>query len=200
MRKIVIFVGIAALLIGCEAAPESTEVTQEPRFVTAERDLLNLANDLDKLEISNIATLPTAGTARYDGAIIFSEAAYSLIGDLQVDVSFASDAIGGRATDFVDSNNTDFDGQLDISDGSINRGADPLVENQFSATMDGVLTSEQGSALIQSTVGGNFLGENREAIAGAALGTATTIEGTGFVGLSTVDGVGLVIGEFGAKR
>lgn len=134
--------------------------------------------------------MPTSGTAGYQGffATISSggdstdieslnDDPMAWIGDMTVDVDFASGSMTGEATNIIRSNGRVMDGSLDFVGSNID-AASASFDGQFSGNVDDFSFEE-------IAVTGAFAGENAEAI--AATGEASV----------NIGGVGLVEYEIG---
>ena len=143
-------------------------------FADAEREAIELAATLEDLEISSVAQLPTSGSAAYEGMIGVAVPGYAVLGDLNVNVNFASESITGNAGNFIDSDDERISGSLAIDNGSFIRNADPLTEFQFTADIGGALSDSDGNYLVDGQLLGDFLGQNQEGMSGLVVGTISS--------------------------
>ncbi len=167
-----------------QSGPSST-VQDVPRTVSGLRggaeDLLDDWAPNGVPNYATLATVPSTGSATYDG-FVYGELSDdtvvdSLVGRLSLDVSFGADdfSFGGSATDFVDQNDAELSGTLAISGGSFDRDGNPAND----ATLRGIGLS---GTLVDGndtdwTVGiqleGDFLGSTANAVGGEAIGRVT---------------------------
>ena len=129
--------------------------------------------------------LPLGGSAQFDGVMrLHLEGAGGDVpvnGALSVQVAFASDSLSGSASGFAGADGAAYSGTLAITNGALDRAADPLSEYTFSANMAGTLSAGADSYAISADVNGDFLGAAYGAMTGLVAGTATTGSGTGYV-------------------
>jgi len=155
-------------------------------------DYENLVDDIEGEDYTDPASLPTTGTARYEGVVglDFESVdsgdleAFDMAGDIELTVNFAGsgDPITGRAGNFVTSDDEAVDGALIIDDGVIDRGANPDDSFTYTADMDGVLTTEDGTNWdVDTYLLGDFSGEEHEHALGYVGGTGCTAAGCGLV-------------------
>ena len=113
------------------------------------------------------ASLPTSGSATYRGAVVTNYAA----GRLALASDFASDRISGDVTRLVDTDDRPIEGRILISNGTIDRAADPNFEPVFVADLDGTVRDVDGySYSIDGSMEGVFAGAGAEAVGGAVGG------------------------------
>ena len=141
-----------------------------------EAEALNLFSDLSALGFSDPSTLPvTTGTVTYIGSMGAADPyGGRIIGDLNVGVSFADNSLSGTANNFIDSVNDTYTGELNITNGVIDRGANPDTEYTFSADVNGVLSANDSSTLVSADMLGDFTGASQEGMVGILSGSATT--------------------------
>ena len=158
-------------------------------FAAREDAAIALRNQLAEFDISEASAIPTTGDATYEGLIGYEQADFAVIGDLLVGFNFQSNAISGNASNFLDSDGVRYQGSLALSNGNIDRTADPDTDFQFVADLGGSLQAGGQTFTVNSFLDGNFLGPQREGIAGFVVGVIDGPDGTIFVD-----------GEFGALK
>lgn len=130
--------------------------------------------------LTDPSTLPTSGSATYDGymGMTLEDDATNptvLVGDLTMSVEFeGTPTFEGTADDFVDDQNDEYDGSLQITEGVVFRDVD--VEEFYSAEfeVDGTLTDPDGDDLEFSGDGvGDFFGDDQEYMLGEHGGIVT---------------------------
>ena len=123
----------------------------------------SLANASASLGFTDPSTLPTSGSATYDGVLglVFepgTTAESSAIGTMQMNVLFGENDITGNVTDFIDDSNRAYQGTLTINNGDIDRGADVEFEFTYFADLGGQLTGPSGTMTIDAIMAGDLLG------------------------------------------
>ena len=143
-------------------------------YVDREASALALYSQMESLGYSDPASLPvTPGTVNYSGAIGADDNfGGRIIGDLTLAVRFSENSFSGQATNFQDNTNLRYEGSLTVSDGFIDRTADIENEYTFIADIDGVLTSNDGSILVDAAFLGDFTGSSQQGMIGILDGTA----------------------------
>ena len=136
----------------------------------------------DPTVYTSLSSLPTNGTATYDGhfsgqlANTTDSVTDTLIGAMTLNVGFQTNTVqvSGSARDFVDGDNNALSGQLTFSAGSLDRGGNPSSDATLRMTASGTLTDTQGRDLVFGTrLEGDFLGAGHAAIGGEVLGSVT---------------------------
>jgi hypothetical protein len=136
-------------------------------FSDYDQALSDLQNEAGAAGFFEPADLPATGAAQYEGTIAlatneFASEQVAMAGELTIGVDFANpmDAISGAATDFVDDENNRLDGSLVLSDGLVDRTADP-VTFPYQFDVAGTLTSPaDGELVFDGGAQGDFLGED----------------------------------------
>lgn len=140
--------------------------------------------------VTDVANMPTTGTATYRGVAAYSSdysspvniAQYATtVSDIELTANFANSTISGRADNFqqrVDPN-ISMSGQVDVVNGTISG-------NTFSAALSGTI-NESGYGLTvpvnySGSVNGEFVGSGAEAVRG----TGTAVGDAGVYGQQTV--------------
>ncbi len=127
-------------------------------------DLIETEARLLALPITSEASLPTSGSATYEGqaGIVLDNPVgldLALVGDASVTADFGQGTISGEATDFLGTDETglsmdDYDGSLSLSGGQIGVAGASDAMGQLSGT----LTSDDHVVAIDTQVQGGFVG------------------------------------------
>lgn len=173
----------AISLAGCEAPgpPFAFGTTYdsfgdiETAFAASTAVLVEEDGDLiDNDDISQVADFDVMadGTAIYDGAIVANEVddGGTLIGQLQIEVAFATDTMDGRAGNFISSVDGALTGTL-LGNTTFVRTVDvDLEENNFEMTLIGALSANGEAYDATIDLQGNFLNgvADVESVAGDA--------------------------------
>ena len=120
------------------------------------------------------ANLPATGSAKYTGVMRLITELHAqpaqLAGSLSMNVDFGGGSVSGSANGFKDDLNNAFSGKLVISNGIIDRDADPDWEYRFFADIDGTLDGAGTDLVISADLYGDFHGPQGESIAGGLAG------------------------------
>lgn len=151
-------------------------------------EFAQLAEDAAGFAPTDPASLPTTGSADYEGVVRIdaSDAIFGpdrISGTLDLGVDFGSGEIAGEATDFVTTSGGDevvMQGSLAVS-GDLTR--DPSATDGVVADMTGLLEIEtdpdledEGRFGVDGTLRGDFLGENGQVIQGDVSGTIQNVD------------------------
>jgi hypothetical protein len=133
--------------------------------------LYEAINGLSSVAYTDPSTLPTAGGATYDGVMSLD----TLIGVMTMTADFDDDSIGGSVTDFIDDEDNEILGTLNIDSGAggINNSADTSSEYTFYADLTGDLSFEDDAVTVDGAILGDFTGSEYEFVEGSVIGTAT---------------------------
>lgn len=170
---------VAAMLCGTLTACSDDDF-EDRSFSDYEDDIEELENEIVGLDYTDPATLPTTGSAQYNGVMGLAvgggeSPAEVLAGDLELNASFAQSAVTGSVTDIVDGNNDEYGGSLDIDDDYFNRNTDPDDEFTYGASLTGSVTDPDGDEWdIDAIMDGDFFGTNWSHTAGEVVGDACT--------------------------
>lgn len=138
-----------------------------------------------------VAQIPTSGTPTYHGQLLAGDSVTGGLytGDLTMQADFAASTVGGNVSNIYDVGERAVSGSLVIGSTTIDRTADPLLnEPQFASTITGSLLDVDGvSFSVSGTVDGEFGGPNAEALGFLVTGTSTS----SVYGVELFDGVGL---------
>ena len=129
---------------------------------------------------SDPAALPTTGDATYKGYI--GIATYyepvTAIGDLELTAHFdGPGTVTGSATNFVDDGNTHYSGTLNVTNGTIDRTANPDYPDYdytFEADIGGTLSDSEDNYLVDGYMAGDFIGNDHDYVAGYTEGTVSS--------------------------
>lgn len=139
-----------------------------------------LATHTEPTTYTSLSSIPTSGTATYDGyfsgqlANTTDSVADILIGAMSLDVGFQTSTVqvSGSVSDFVDGDDNTLSGQLALTAGSLDRSGDPGSDATLLMTASGTLTDGQGRDLIIGTqLEGDFLSAGHAAVGGEVLGS-----------------------------
>lgn len=181
--KYLALAGSVALLAGCGGSGGDSEVDT---FTQMEADARTAAagyvdTETGALLAAERTTLPTTGTASYDGYVGGDVDGAVLIGELSLDVAFAvgdNGTITGSATNFQHETDGAYTGTLTVSGGNILPGGDPATEDAVAGDLTGTLSNGGTGYATDIALDGAFMGgtgtETPDAIGGSALGTVGT--------------------------
>lgn len=149
-----------------------------------------IALEIIDLPFTDPSTLPTSGSATYDGFVgVEIENAFGVAGELEITANFAGGGnLSGRVFNVVGENGFAYGGELDLDNSTLDRGADTDFEYTFQMDMTGTLDGEDEAVVVDAMLLGDFTGPGHEFIEGAAVGAITTggirqdITDGGFVG------------------
>ena len=163
-------------------------------FANIIEDAGTLADEVAVIPYTDPATLPTSGSATYNGFIgVVLDNNAGVAGDLQLIANFApnanENAITGSASNFFDNEENAIGGTLTLSNSVLDRNADTNTQFTFDADLSGDLTSDEGDISVAAFLLGDFTGTNHEFVEGFVSGTATLNDETLFLD-----------GEFVAER
>ena len=130
-------------------------------------------------------TLPASGTASFAGVMSLDAQTaagnLSMAAELAVDADFATSTISGRADGFRDEFGVNFQGAVTLTNGFIDRRADPATDPTVLADVNGTLTGGGDAFSISATMNGAFLGAGAQAVTGTINGTAASSFGSGYL-------------------
>ena len=116
-------------------------------------------------------TLPTAGSATYEGTGAFdvgTDGTTDMLAELALEANFVSSEVGGEFSNFVGADGREIDGELTIADSVVN-------SNTFDAHAAGTL-DDNGAKDVEVDMAGTFHGADADAVAGTldgAIGSDT---------------------------
>lgn len=139
---------------------------------------VNLGHRVVSEPLSDPREAMLVGSAVYEGLVSGTLSggelqSRSLAGDLTIETSFTNgpQAFEGSARNFVASDGTRLNGQLELVDGLLDTTADPSVDYTFSASLVGAIDGGELSALDFSIrLEGDFYGLQSNLLAGGANG------------------------------
>ena len=131
---------------------------------------------------TDLGIIPVSGDASYAGifkgdlANVADNVTDTVIGEMELAVSFtpSSASVSGSVTNFYDDDGAAMAGNLIFTDGRLDRGGDTSSDATFTLSADGSLTDANNQVLVfDTTLEGDFLGNNYDAVGGNALGRIT---------------------------
>ncbi len=185
-RMFISALGLAALaLSGCGGATPGGGTVPSVNYADYAAMDAAMRAAHSSLPYTDPATLPGSGTASYSGVVALTAGTPSgpldLNGALNVTANFGTSTISGQAGSFLDTANAAYSGTLALSNGLIDRGANPATQYSVTADMGGTLTGPVGALQITAPMSGDFLGNGHSAFQGGISGTATGPGGTDFL-------------------
>lgn len=149
-----------------------------------------LSNRLETIPFTDPTTLPTSGSATYDGYIFAGvENDLFVLGQMEMNANFAGAGdLSGRVYNVVGDDGFEYGGELDLDNSTLDRTGDTLLEDTFDMDMSGTLNGDGEDWVVDAFLVGDFAGLGHEYIGGAVGGTFTAggipqdIIGGGFVG------------------
>ncbi len=180
--------GLAVLLAGCGASgpggPGAPSGPQ-PGFGDYQATADGLHATWDPIPFTAPASLPISGGATFNGVVGLrigtAAGERRMNGALSLTVQFSTSSLAGTAGAFSDQNGATLTGSLAITNGVLDRTANPAAGYTFSANMDGTITGPGDSFAITSDLSGDFRGAGFGAVAGAVAGSAISGSGTGYL-------------------
>lgn len=172
---------LLVLVAGCGGSGPQVDDTTRTRGSSAGFDLLvRQGDDLDRIwqgvGLSDPAGLPTSGRADYAGVMRISAnfpgASTDLAGAMDMSVNFANSTLRGGVTSIRDVTGRGY-GDLDIDNGSLDRGADSLTEYTFQAELTGTLRAPGANWQVNGFIEGDFHGNAQQAVTGGLGGALT---------------------------
>ncbi len=181
-------VGVALLLLSAcggqdFSAPPPT--TPAPTYGEYQAVSTGLHTTWDGQAFADPATLPISGNAKFSGVAALrigtTAGERQMNGSLSLVADFSANALSGSASAFSDANGAAMAGTLAVTNGILDRAANPALAYTFNANMDGTLSGPADSFAITSDISGDFLGASYGAMAGAIAGTALGNTGSGYL-------------------
>ncbi len=180
--------GLAVLLAGCSASGSGGSGTPpgaQPGYGDYQATADGLHATWDAIAFTDPASLPLGGGATFNGVIGLrigtAAGERRMNGALSLGVQFSNASLTGSASAFSDQNGATLTGSLAITNGVLDRAANPASGYTFSANMDGKITGPGDSFTITSDLSGDFRGAGYGAITGAVAGSAISNSGTGYL-------------------
>ena len=142
-------------------------------FAEIDKEGLALSREIFETTYTDPSTLPTTGHAVYDGYMAATIAdQYTVAGDLEMRANFANGgSFSGSVTNIVGEDESAYNGQLTLSNGAIDSGANPDTEWTYGMDMTGTLSGDQGSVVVNAGLLGDFSGTKHEYVDGAVVGS-----------------------------
>lgn len=172
--------GLAAC--GGSSATTPTVTPSPSTSPTADEMLLAqsaLNDQYSPINYTDLSSIQTSGSATYNGYIggDLSNTADALpdsvIGEMALVVNFnnTSVSVSGSADNFRDGNNGVLTGNLQFSDGALDRDGDPSSDATLTLSADGTLTDASNRAMVfGSRLEGDFLEADSAGVGGNVLG------------------------------
>lgn len=167
----------------CTACIESQSSIEPTAFDLRMNELQDQSGLYDNKLFTDVAELPVTGSANFSGMLFIRLAndtdslPDSMIATLDLEVGFSPTQLDadGRAYDFLDENSNEINGELGIFGGELNRLGDPSVDATVGFSGAGTLSDSTGNEIEIITIfEGDFYGQDHQALAGAALGQASS--------------------------
>ena len=178
-------VPVLAFLAGCggDAGVGNTPPPVSYAAYAAQDAALRSAHS--SLPYSDPASLPGIGSASYSGVMVLEAGTPSgplgLSGGFDLTADFAASTISGQAGSFADDNNIAWSGSLPLTNGQIDRLANPATEYTLTADLAGTISGGGNSLTIAAALSGDFLGAGHDAVQGVISGTATGASGSDYL-------------------
>jgi hypothetical protein len=176
--KILFTAMVCGSLSACSSGGSGGSSDDPPTFSELEAEGDVLAGQIEALDYTDPSSLPTSGSAQYNGVMgvyVGDEENGGIIaGDLRLDVAFSgADPITGRVTNLVDQDNTRYQGQLNISGSDLDRTIDPDLEYTYVAGLAGSVSDPADGAVynVNGDLFGDFFGSNYSHTGGDVEGT-----------------------------
>jgi len=181
--------GLAVLLLaGCGAAGpggSGAPPGPQPGYGDYQATADGLHATWDVIPFTSPASLPISGGAIFNGVLGLrigtAAGERRMNGALALTVQFSTSSLTGTAGAFSDQKGATLTGGLAITNGVIDRAANPALGYTFSANMDGTISGPGDSFTITSDLSGDFRGAGHGAVAGAVAGSAVSGSGTGYL-------------------
>lgn len=142
-------------------------------------DYFELLEDIDFDDITEPTTLPTTGSAEYEG-VLFVEAPgnVDILGDIALNFDFAESEFEGQAEDFVDVQGNGYDGDLAIENGFINRSVNTATNFTYVGDIGGTITGPDDIDYnVDALILGEFFGSDAEHTGGLLSGVVESAGG-----------------------
>lgn len=131
--------------------------------------------------LEETTVMPTTGSATYNGVAAFDmgrDGTDDMLSELALQANFADSTVGGKFSNFVTSDGSQMEGELNVANSVMNQQA-------FDAPVTGTLHDGAESSTFDGTMNGVFLGANADAVSGTMNGS---VEGTLANGATEFDG------------
>ncbi len=173
--KTVVSFGLVVTLAACGGSSTGGGTNPSASFADIAAGGLALADEIATIPYTDPTTLPAQGSASYDGFIgVDVGNAATVAGDLTLNANFGSDQVSGSASNFFDEAENAYGGTLDITQGTVDRGADTRFDFTFTADLTGDLTDTDGAVIeVDADIEGDFTGTDYQYVEGFVSGTAT---------------------------
>lgn len=139
-----------------------------------------LLADIGAMNVTPADQLPPSGSVAYAGSAVLNlpmqGATVVYLGDLTISVDFDSGpaAMGGSLSGLRTADGDRLDGTLTIADATFDPNADPDIDYQFRANVDGTLSRDTTDYLLDGSLAGDYRGPDAAAMAGVIFGDVDT--------------------------
>lgn len=173
---------VASTLAACGGSSTSSGSSPSASFSEIADEARDFFEELETTPFTSPTTLPSSGSATYDGVIGANlDNGSAVAGDLELIANFGSDSISGSASNFFDDQENSLGGSLAISDSFLDRTANTDIDYTFGASLAGTLTSDDGDAVVDAIILGDFLGSSHRNVGGIVFGSVTQNNDTLFL-------------------
>jgi len=184
---------VALALAGCGNEAVENSTTPAISFTDYAIQDAQLHALWDSESPTNPPGLPGTGQARYVGVINLDAQLGAgkivLAGAIEMTADFGASTISGQASGFRNSANQSYLGALGLSNGTIDRNANPALTDTYFADIAGTLSGGGQDLTISADLSGDFLG-------GGALGAGGVVTGV----VTSSAGLGALFGDFLAQQ
>lgn len=188
MRIIAIL--LCVCLFGCappaattQHVPDDDDKTQS--FAQLTNADSNLRAVLAGLPVTRASDLPGSGSAAFSGVALLNAEVNSqdlgLAGAVDLTVGFGSSTITGTIQSVKDEDNNAYTGTINVTNGTIDRTADPATEYSVFADMDGAVSGNGNTLDLSSDFIGDFYGSQGAGLIGILTGTTKVGGSTGYL-------------------
>ncbi|MDB6452592.1 hypothetical protein [Falsirhodobacter sp. 20TX0035] len=163
---------VVAALAACSDSDGGSSRDESPSFAELATRNEEMADRVAAM--AETTTLPTAGSATYEGTGAFNvgaDASTDMLAELTLEANFETSEVGGEFSNFVGADGREIGGELTVQDSVANLNA---FDAQVAGTLD-----DNGAKEVDALMSGAFRGADAEAVSG-------TIEGT--IGSDTLGG------------
>ena len=175
---LILLISVSTALCACNGSGGSGVDASLTDFDRLEAATNQLRDDFTPVQYSDLATIPTSGSANYQGYLLgqlsntTDAVTDRLAGQLTLTVDFAgTEMVSGNASNFVDDQGQQIEGQLELSGGTLDRDGDPNVDSTFVFRGSGDLVDADGQTLIMNTdFEGDFLDTSHSGLGGDVIG------------------------------
>ncbi|SMY07813.1 hypothetical protein [Flavimaricola marinus] len=177
VSRALVLAAVPLVLSACSTTSGSTATPQVQTFDSLQ-GYFNYTDqilaDIGDSYFDEPSELQPGGRSQYVGVMeIGDDLGVLAAGALSLNVNFSDSTVSGTASDFVDFEDLPVSGQLNITNGNIDRNADLVYEYTFVADMDGRLTTTPREVIdVSSVIFGDFF-QDQAYVTGGATGEYT---------------------------